>query len=150
MPLTFRFDSVENWEQLGSYSYTAPAVPNQENKTYPIGFVTLPLTLQNHNIAIHCAGNPSDRSYRYWAKTYYLIEDLISFDGEGEFNRVIDRKAWIGETTIMSFPVWATNYKLGVEVPFWFDNFFIDVYEYTGPVLSSEDEKLDLLITRLL
>jgi hypothetical protein len=39
------------------------------------------------------------------------------FDLEGEFNRVIERKAWIGETTIMSFPVWATNYKLGVEVP---------------------------------
>ncbi|GBF79699.1 hypothetical protein [Aphanothece sacrum] len=150
MTLTFRFDSGENWESLGSFSYSSRPIPGKEGQTDPIGFVTLPLTLQNHNIAVRCSGYPVYSFYRYWAMTYYLIEDLITLDGQGEYNRVEGKKSWIGETTIMTFPQMATNYKIGIEVPFWYDNFLIEVYEYTGPVSSSQDEKLDLLIRRLL
>jgi hypothetical protein len=52
------------------------------------------------------------------------------------------KRIWLKQISLLIFPQLASTYTLGFHIPYWLRDISLIVWEYTGPINDSTDQKL--------
>ena len=69
----------------------------------------------------------------------------------GNPDAVVDsNRIFLNQFSLLRYPVsFGSSYSLLISVPYWHRQISLYLWEYTGPIIDSVDQKLDLILERL-
>lgn len=145
IPNQYQFNSA-NWDPVYSTTLTA----NTENNVrFPIANFTIPIQFDRHILAVHCSttGNLNGR-WNYGGKIYQKIQTGIIVGGIPS-ESVSYRKIWLDRISLLFFQPFTSSYSLELELPSWFPDFKIDIFEYTGTIVYPDSQALTRIEDKL-
>ncbi len=69
----------------------------------------------------------------------------------GDPDAVVDSKRiFLNQFSLLRYPVsFGSSYSLLISVPYWHRQITLSLWEYTGPVIDTADQKLEQILERL-
>jgi hypothetical protein len=125
-----------NWENIYNYSVTA-AIDN--DFPIPLPAVTLPIFLESDIVALYV--NTQIPEGKWGGRVEQIFNGLTigKVVSSGE-----PKSLWINKLTTIFFPSITAQYSLRVVIPYWFYNYYLEVYRYTG----IDDTTEEILLTQ--
>jgi len=100
---------------------------------------------------IIAVSSSSNSASSHWKLAGYLTKALDtgivlgnSFDSLEE-----NQKFWLNQSTLFFFKQTSTAYGVKFSIPYWIRNIRVTVFEYTGPIEDSIEQKLDQIQTSI-
>jgi hypothetical protein len=148
MAIIYDFSNSQNWEYVGQQTLTA-IVDNGggiENFS-PISDVYFPIGLESPIIGIIVNAVGEKETWNYAGKVFQKIFTGITVGGN--FDSYVDSQSvFFKKVNVIRFNRLNSTYALTFRPPRWVNSITYTVYSYTGSIVDTTDEKLDL-ITRL-
>lgn len=140
-------NSNQNWEQI--YSETREAIPAVPNGYIPIPAFEVPILLESPLIAIRVS---SPKAKSHWRSAGYIFQKIALGAGGAvsPLPDAISQAVFVrpNRVTLCSWAIWQTPYQLIYEIPFWFEEATVQIWQYKGPVSPSIDSRLaDIEVT---
>lgn len=145
----------ENWELILSetrtVTYKDGTLPTNEKYNYtPIQPI-----FTNPNSHTVLVGTHSNSAPAHWflgarVSQYLYVSpstntNLISGVGTSEIKRAV-----LGQLTLMQFPNYnVLPYTLQIEIPYWIEDIYVEVWEYEDDVISQELQELESVKAQL-
>lgn len=122
-----------NWENIYQYSATAEI---DNGFPIPLKSVVLPFFIETDIISVYVNTEiPSGKRWRWGGKCEQIFNGLslgkITSSGE-------QKPLWINKLQTIFFPSITAQYSLRFEIPYWFFNYYLEVYAYNGKDDTSE------------
>ena len=149
MGLSFDIGNANNWASRYQYSLVGAPAPVPGNYL-PIPDLVIPITFTGQLLAISATSSTAKST---WKTAGWLWQRVLVNIGTGATvpNALSQRKYkfYLNQLTILTIPKLASEYALSISIPKWIQDLDIKIYEYTGEIIDSNDQKLDLILTNL-
>lgn len=140
MAITYDFANSENWQYVGQQ--TLPATVS------PIGDTDFPISLESPIIGVVVSAVGEKETWNYAGKVFQKIFTGVTVGGN--FDSYVDSQSlFFKKVNVIRFNRLTTAYALTFRPPRWVTSITYRVFVYTGSIVDTTDQKLDL-ITRLL
>lgn len=141
-----------NWQSVWSQSFTAQPVPGnvpQLERYFPLPEISVPIQLNAGLIAFYATSKDAKPSWKLAArvKRKYFTGMVVG----GNPDAVVDSKRiFLNQFSLLRYPVsFGSSYSLLVSVPYWHRQISLYLWEYTGAIIDTSEQKLDLVLERL-
>jgi len=143
MPRELELGNSENWESIWSNTITAQqgTFPNSH---LPIPNQEVPILLNRHVLA--CAVS-SATAKPTWNFAGFLGQKLFSgliVGGSPDTFAVNKYKLWLDRITLLTFDKLTPTYSVVFEIPKWFDQVTINLWQYIGADRDSTDDLIEI------
>lgn len=140
-----------NWQSVWNQSFTAEPAPGDRpelERFFPLPEISVPIQLSSSLLAFYATSQDAKPNWKLAAnvKRKYITGLTVG----GNPDAVVDSKRiFLNQFSILRYPVsFGSSYSLLISVPYWYRQISLYLWEYTGSIIDTTDEKLDL-ITRL-
>ena len=120
----------DNWERLWETNIYAAKT---SLRTYvPIPEIECPFLIDKFILNIYVS---QTEGKDYWRFAGFLNQKLLgrlTVPGQAEFNAINKERLYLNRWMLFNFPKLTTDYTISFEIPFWFRDVDIKVYQYTG------------------
>lgn len=137
IPEQYQFNS-SNWDPVYTTNLTATV---ENNVQFPIENFTIPIQFDSHVLAVFCSTTGSNGNWHYGGKIYQKIQTGIVVGGTPS-ESVSLRKIWLNRISLLFFKPFTSTYSLEIEIPRWFPDFHIDIFEYTGQIVYPDSQAI--------
>ncbi|MGK7914736.1 MAG: hypothetical protein AB4038_04210 [Prochloraceae cyanobacterium] len=149
MGLIFDVGNGNNW--VSRYDNSLQGAPAVVPGNYePIPDLVIPITFTGHLLAISASSSTAKDS---WKTAGWIWQRVLVNIGTGSTspNATVQKKYkfYLGQVTVLTIPKLASNYGLSVSIPHWISQLSFEIYEYTGEVIDTNEQKLDQILTNL-
>ncbi|MBD2167125.1 hypothetical protein H6G04_22300 [Calothrix membranacea FACHB-236] len=131
-----------NWQQL--YSTSVNAVQLGGGLAFaPILPITVPVLVESHIIALYVQ---SANSRETWAFGGFLTQKInlgLTVGGLPETDGVQKYKLYLDRITLLIFPKLTSTYSVEIEVPKWFRQISVILWQYTGPESDTTEDLIN-------
>lgn len=116
-----------NWEQSYENTFYAEALPN--GRFYPINPLILPVLFTSPYLALGASSTDARSHWKlgYWIKQF-IAPASVGF-GAVETNSA---RGYLNRTAVARFPLYAPQYQLRIEFPWWHRSMDVSIWEYVG------------------
>jgi hypothetical protein len=136
-----QLQNVNNWEQVHNASYSA--APGSLTGYYvPIPAFELPITLERTTLAVRCYNPDALPKWFLGARLTQLVPTGLIAGQKISGTRL---NARINAISLLRFPKISTDYVLRCEIPTWFKELEITIWQYVG----TGDEDVEQAIAAL-
>lgn len=142
MALIYDFSNSENWELSWSGVKVAPDAPNESlNRYFPIEDFAIPVQFESPVLAIYMTSNTDPGR---WVKGGYAKQKIqTGITGGGSPDAFSEAKFLrLREINRVVFEQITTSYAVVLSIPFWLRHIDVTIYEYTGQIIDTVEEKL--------
>jgi hypothetical protein len=148
MAIIYDFSNSENWEYVGQQTLTATVDNNGGIESFsPISDSSFPIALESSIIGVVVNAVGEKETWNYAGKVFQQI--FTGITSGGNFDSYVDSQSlFFKKVNVIRFNRLTTTYALTFRPPRWVTSITYRVYAYTGSIVDTTDEKLDL-ITRL-
>lgn len=150
MSIVVDIGNSSNWNLIWNQSIVAVSAQYYPDRYYPIPKVTVPILLENHIISVLVTSTTAKETWYYAGILSQKIRTGITVGGNTDVEVQQTRKLYLGKLNLLILPRLATNYSISFDVPSWFEQVEYFVWEYTGTVIDSTDEILEIIKIDLL
>jgi hypothetical protein len=130
-----------NWEQF--YSTSVNAVTINEKNYVPIPEITVASLVYSHIIAVLVTCANAKPTWHFAGFLNQKINLGITVGSLPDTDSVQKRKLYLDRITLIIFPKLVTNYSISFEVPKWFEQVSIILWQYTGPESDSTEDLIN-------
>lgn len=146
---TYQFSNTNNWQQIASANLVAQDVrPLASRRFFPIPDYIVPVQIESPILAIYPFSAMAENNWKYAGTAYQRIFPGISVGGTAD-TWLNARKFYLDQVSILQFQKVSTTYELLLRIPYWIRQISLVVWEYTGPIIDTSEQKLDLILERL-
>jgi hypothetical protein len=137
-----------NWEQR--YSTTRNAVSLGAGSAFaPIPSITVPILISSHIIVVYVNTASSKDTWYFGGLISQKINLGLTVGGLPDSDAVQKNRLYLNRLTLLVWPRIASTYAVEVEIPKWFRQVSITLWEYIGPVADSTENMIQDLKTDL-
>jgi len=126
-----------NWQSF--YTSTTQAVFTSTTSYTPIPTVTIPVLLESHIIAVTVSCSNAKPTWNFGGYLNQRVNLGLIVGGLPDSDAVQKRKLWLNRLTLLIFPELTSTYAISFDVPKWFQDFTVTVFEYIGPSSTTDD-----------
>ena len=149
MGLSFDIGNGNNWASRYEDSLQGSPAPVPGNYL-PIPEQTIPFTFTSQLLAISATSSTAKST---WKTAGWIWQRVLVNIGTGSTvpNALAQRKYkfYLDKLTVLTIPKLASEYALSISIPRWLQDLDLKIYEYTGEIIDSNEQKLDLILTDL-
>ncbi|MEH1978020.1 MAG: hypothetical protein V7L27_01700 [Nostoc sp.] len=134
-----------NWDLF--YSTTVQAVISSNGESYtPIPTITVPTLLESHIIATSVSCFSSKPTWYFGGFINQRINLGLTVGGLPDSDAVQKRRLYLNRLTLIIFPKLVDSYAVTFDVPKWFQDVTLTLFEYTGIERDSTDDLVNQII----
>lgn len=137
-----------NWQQLFSISNNAVAL-GAGSAFAPIPPITVPVLIESHIIVVLVTCNSAKDTWYFGGLLSQKINLGLTVGGLPDSDGVQKHKLYLNRLTLLVFPRLTSTYTVEVEVPKWFRQVSLIVWQYIGPIDDSTEVILQSLQSNL-
>jgi hypothetical protein len=131
------------WEKL---TIAQRVVIDPEKQFHPIPSINMPVQLESHIFAVLIENQKARSSWRYAGRITQLIQTgIIGYGGSNDVEVAEFRKLWLNRVSLYIFPKVTNTFSLKFDVPRWFEEISITVWEYIGLKSDSTETLINSL-----
>lgn len=142
MAIIYDFSNQNNWSLTWSGVKIAPDAPNESlNKYFPIEDFAIPIQFSSPIISIYLISNtdPGRWIRGGWAKQK-ITTGITGGGSPDAYTQTIPLK--LRQINICQFQKITTNFAVVISIPYWLRHIDITVWEYTGEITDTIEDKL--------
>lgn len=143
MAITYQLNNSANWSQVWSGSFNSTPVPGASDRFYPIPEVICPFSIESHVVAVYCQSSTASPSWRLGGLMNYRIQTGILSGNSPDTYPIEKKRIWLNRITLFTLPELTPEFSLSFDIPYWFQQISISVYQYTGPIVDTLETKID-------
>lgn len=127
-----------NWEQL--YSTSVNAVSLGAGSAFaPIPKITVPVLISSHIIVVSVTSSAAKDSWYFGGLISQKINLGLTVGGLPDSDGVQKSKLYLNRLTLLIFPRLTSSYSVEFEIPKWFRQVSIILWQYIGQVEDSTE-----------
>jgi len=142
MSVELDLSNAENWEDVYS---TSQAITQLGPRSYvPLSEIQVPILLTKPILAVYCE---SPSAPPHWKRAGWLNQQIrvgITVGGGQEGNRQKGYLLLLKKIMVIEWEPFAEAYQVSFTPQRYLDDISLRIWEYTGPITQSLDEKIDL------
>jgi hypothetical protein len=149
---SYNASNFNNWQPVWNQSFTAEPAPGNRpelERFFPLPEISVPIQLSSGLLAFYATSQGANPKWKLAAnvKRKYITGLTVG----GNADAVVDSKRiFLNQFSMLRYPVsFGSSYSLLISVPYWHRQISLYLWEYTGPIIDSVDQKLDLILERL-
>lgn len=119
-----------DWLKIYDQFHVAQAISNKPGKYYPIQGIVIPTTLDNYTATISLTTTNAKPTWHLGGRVFPIITVFGSDIGDAKTQ--YSRKIPLNQPTIITFRKISNYYRIGVAIPSWFTNVYLQAWVYTG------------------
>ena len=127
------------WQDVYHLSRSATYLPGSSTRHERIPPIEVPQLFDSHVLAVY----PDSAT----AKDWWILGGWVSrriptgilIGGTPDTRATESQKLILREVNLLIYPNITSTFSLVIDAPYWFDNFSIIVWQYTGPVSYSDE-----------
>ncbi|MBH8563758.1 hypothetical protein I8748_16430 [Nostoc sp. CENA67] len=141
MTRTLQLGNADNWQQI--FNTSVAAVTLNSTAYVPIPEITAPLLLETHVLATYITTNiPEGRKWNFAGFLNQKFELGLTVGGTPEADNLTRRKLWLNRIQLIILPKLTANYAISFDVPEWFKNVNVTLWQYVGVDYDSTEQAL--------
>jgi len=142
--LVVQLDNSSNWNTF--YSTTVTATPDANGSSFAaIPEYTVPILADKHIIAVSISASNAKPTWHFGGFLNQKIPTGLTVGGLPSTDAVQKRRLYLDRLTLLIFRQLTSTYSISVEVPKWFSDFTLVIFEYTGPQSDSTENLINQL-----
>lgn len=147
--MTIDLSDGTKWRKIFEQTYFAEPIGGQRGKFKPIPLVIVPTFLDTHTIAVTVFNQQSKPTWNLGGRVFQLIRVSDQSDlGIFRSNKVYS--LFINNTSSITFDKLSSTYRVGIQIPKWFAEAYVNVWQYIGiEEISTIEDKLSDIDTTL-
>jgi hypothetical protein len=151
--ISYNAGNSSNWEPVWSNSFTAEPAPGNRpelERYFPLPDISVPIQLSAGLLAFYATSQDADPKWKFAANVKRKYVTGLTVGGNPD--AVVDSKRiFLNQFSLLRYPVsFGSSYSLLISVPYWHRQITLSLWEYTGPVIDTADQKLEQILERLL
>lgn len=149
---SYNASNFNNWQYVWNQSFTAePALGNRPEleRFFPLPEISVPIQLSSGLLAFYATSQGANPKWKFAANVKRKYATGLTVGGNAD--AVVDSKRiFLNQFSMLRYPVsFGSSYSLLISVPYWHRQISLYLWEYTGPIIDSVDQKLALILERL-
>ncbi|MDY7049921.1 MAG: hypothetical protein RPG89_15205 [Microcystis panniformis WG22] len=150
--ISYNAGNSNNWQSVWSQSFTAEPAPGNSpdlERYFPLPEILVPIQLEASLITFYATSQSADPRWKFAASVRRKYVTGLTVGGNP--NAVVDSKRiFLNQFSLLRYPVnFGSSYSLLISVPYWHRQITLYLWEYTGPIIDTYEQKLDLILERL-
>lgn len=151
--ISYNAGNSSNWQSVWSQSFTAEPAPGNKpelERYFPLPDISVPIQLSAGLLAFYATSQDADPKWKFAANVKRKYVTGLTVGGDPD--AVVDSKRiFLNQFSLLRYPVsFGSSYSLLISVPYWHRQITLSLWEYTGPVIDTADQKLEQILERLL
>lgn len=127
-----------NWQQL--YSISNNAVTLGAGSAFaPIPPITVPVLIESHIITVLVTCDSAKDTWNFGGLLSQKINLGLTVGGLPNSDGVQKHKLYLNRLTLLTFPRFTSSYTVELEVPKWFRQVSLILWQYIGPVADTTE-----------
>lgn len=150
--ISYNAGNSSNWQSVWSNSFTAEPAPGNKpelERYFPLPDISVPIQLSAGLLAFYATSQDADPKWKFAANVKRKYVTGLTVGGDPD--AVVDSKRiFLNQFSLLRYPVsFGSSYSLLISVPYWHRQITLSLWEYTGPVIDTADQKLEQILERL-
>lgn len=150
--ISYNAGNSNNWQSVWSQSFTAEPAPGNKpelERYFPLPDISVPIQLSAGLLAFYATSQDADPKWKFAANVKRKYVTGLTVGGNPD--AVVDSKRiFLNQFSLLRYPVsFGSSYSLLISVPYWHRQITLSLWEYTGPVIDTADQKLEQILERL-
>ena len=150
--ISYNAGNSSNWQSVWSNSFTAEPAPGNRpelERYFPLPDISVPIQLSAGLLAFYATSQDADPKWKFAANVKRKYVTGLTVGGDPD--AVVDSKRiFLNQFSLLRYPVsFGSSYSLLISVPYWHRQITLSLWEYTGPVIDTADQKLEQILERL-
>jgi hypothetical protein len=150
--ISYNAGNSSNWQSVWSQSFTAEPAPGNRpelERYFPLPDISVPIQLSAGLLAFYATSQDADPKWKFAANVKRKYVTGLTVGGNPD--AVVDSKRiFLNQFSLLRYPVsFGSSYSLLISVPYWHRQITLSLWEYTGPVIDTADQKLEQILERL-
>jgi hypothetical protein len=150
--ISYNAGNSSNWQSVWSQSFTAEPAPGNKpelERYFPLPDISVPIQLSAGLLAFYATSQDADPKWKFAANVKRKYVTGLTVGGNPD--AVVDSKRiFLNQFSLLRYPVsFGSSYSLLISVPYWHRQITLSLWEYTGPVIDTADQKLEQILERL-
>jgi len=141
--LVVQLNNASNWSTF--FSTTVVATPTSGSSFTPIPEYTVPILADKHIIAVAIIASNAKPTWHFGGFLNQKVPTGLTVGGLPSTDAVQKRRMYLDRLTLMIFQPLTSTYSISVEVPKWFADFTLTIFEYVGPQSDSTENLINSL-----
>ncbi|CCI02153.1 hypothetical protein [Microcystis aeruginosa] len=150
--VSYNAGNSSNWQSVWNQSFTAAPAPGNRpelERYFPLPDISVPVQLTAELLAFYATSQDANPKWKFAAdvKRKYVTGLTVG----GNPDAVVDSKRiFLNQFSLLRYPVsFGSSYSLLISVPYWLRQITLYLWEYTGLIIDTSEQKLDLILERL-
>lgn len=147
--MTIDLSDGTKWRKIFEQTYFAEPIGGQRGKFKPIPLIVVPTFLDTHTIAVTVFNQQSKPTWNLGGRVFQLIRVSDQSDlGIFRSNKVYS--LFINNTSSITFDKLSPTYRVGIQIPKWFVEAYVNVWQYVGTEdISTLEDNVNNIISIL-
>jgi len=141
--LVVDLNNAANWSNF--YGTTVTAAPASSSTFTPIPEYTVPILADKHILAVTISASNAKPTWHFGGFFNQKVSTGLIVGGIPSTDAVQKRRMYLNRLTLMIFQPLTSTYAISVEVPKWFSDFTLSIFEYIGPQSDSTEDLINSL-----
>ncbi len=137
------FSNSNNWESVYNISVVADPSSHPSNSHYAIPTIEVPVTFERRIIAVL----PTSTTAKDWWISGGWVEQKIFtgivVGGNPDVSANDSKRIFLNKINLIVFPKYTSTYQLNIDVPYWFKDYQVTIWEYVGVDEDSTEELVE-------
>lgn len=129
-----------NWREVWAELIRAQRVVTDIERYYPIRTIEMPVQLESPIFAVLIENQQAAQTWRFAGNMTQSIQTGILGFGTNDVELAEPKKLWLNRVCIHIFPKITSTFSLKFDVPHWFEEASITVWEYLGNYGDTTEE----------
>lgn len=153
MAISYQLANSANWRKRWSVTKNAPPPPQDKKSLYSdpryrIADFFCSIRLSSPVIAINNYSRTAKSHWKLAGNIIKVVDTGILLGNSLDTTEEVQR-FWLNQTTLFFLKKTVSTYGLKFSIPYWVRDIRISVYEYTGTINDSIEQKLDQIKTSI-
>ena len=136
-----QLSNSNNWESVWQGTFSAQRSPGNTTML-PIPEIVVPILLDKHILAVSITSNTAKPTWYFGGFLNQRISLGLVVGGLPDSDAIEKRRIWLNRLTLIILPQLSSHYSLSFNVPKWFQDVQLNVWQYVG---ASSDSTEDLI-----
>ncbi len=143
---SYNASNSNNWQSVWSQSFTSEPAPGNRpelERYFPLPDISVPVQLNAELLAFYATSQDADPKWKFAANVKRKYVTGLTVGGNPD--TVVDSKRiFLNQFSLLRYPVsFGSSYSLLISVPYWHRQISLYLWEYTGLIIDTSEQKLD-------
>jgi hypothetical protein len=144
--ISYNASNSNHWQSVWNQSFTAEPAPGDRpelERFFPLPEISVPIQLSSGLLAFCATSQGANPQWKLGANVKRKYVTGLTVGGNPD--AVVDSKRiFLNQFSLLRYPVsFGSSYSLLISVPYWHRQISLYLWEYTGLIIDTSEQKLD-------